>query len=199
MVAARSPQDASDAVGRSRAAGLAAASLALALGLATGPSRAQAPAPGVLQGPLPGPAAPGPNNSANGNPQDADRTQGAIPLSPELIEQLVQRNKASKRAAEESVTELAAPLSRRVNVSFAPGSAVSIIDTVKGYPTAVSFFDSTGQPWPLQWDTNSNPAAIAGGQSCNAPTNQGGPSAIAIGSTPPIGSRPAWWTNSPAS
>ena len=66
-------------------------------------------------------------------------------------------------------------------MSFAPGLATSIINTVKGYPTAVSFFDSTGQPWPIQWDTNSNPAAISGGTNCNAQTNAGGPSAVAIG------------------
>ena len=70
---------------------------------------------------------------------------------------------------------MAAPVSRRVNVSFAPGQATSIIQTRKGYPTAVSFFDSTGQPWPIQWDTNSNPAAIAGGTNCNVKPNAGGP------------------------
>jgi intracellular multiplication protein IcmK len=155
----------------------------MALSLAiSGPARAQAPAPGEQQQPYrAGPQVPGSDNLANGNSPDVDRAQSAIPLSPELIEQLAQRYKAAKRAQEESVAELAAPLSRRVNASFAPGSAISIINTVKGYPTAVSFFDSTGQPWPIQWDTNSNPAAIAGGQNCNAQTNQGGPSAIAIG------------------
>lgn len=154
---------------------------ALVLGLSAGPAGAQPPAPGLLQGPLPETGAPGSDNSANGNAEDADRAKNAIPLSPALIEQLAKRYKAARKAQEESVTELAAPLSRRINESFAPGAAVSIIDTVKGYPTAVSFFDSTGQPWPIQWDTNSNPAAIAGGQNCNAHTNQGGPSAIAIG------------------
>ena len=47
----------------------------------------------------------------------------------------------------------------------------------------MSFFDSTGQPWPVQWDTNSNPAAIAGGTNCNVQTNgnAGGPAAMAVG------------------
>src|SRR4051794_6472725 len=123
------------------AAGAAALSL-----LASGPVDAQALAPGAA-----------PRNSANGNvaspPSPGD---DAIPLSPELIDQLAKRFKDAQRAREESITELAAPLNRRINVSFAPGSAVSIINTVKGYPTAVSFFDSTGQPWPIGWDTNSN-------------------------------------------
>ena len=137
--------------------------------------QAQAPAPGA---PYPG----SPDNPANGNPTPAQRSASdAIPLSPELIQELANRYRAARRAQEESGTELAVPLNRQVNETFAPGSAVSIIQTVKGYPTAVSFFDSTGQPWPIQWDTNSNPAAVAGGTNCNAQTNSGGPSAIAIG------------------
>ena len=107
--------------------------------------------------------------------------QDAIPLTPEMIEELARRYNATRRAQEQAVTEIAAPLNRQVNVSFAPGAATSIINTVKGYPTAVAFFDSTGQPWPIQWDTNSNPAAITGGTNCNAPANGGGPAAVAIG------------------
>ena len=71
-----------------------------------------------------------------------------------MIEDLSRRYRAQQQAVEQGTTELAAPINRQVNVSFAPGSATSIINTVKGYPTAVSFFDSTGQPWPIQWDTN---------------------------------------------
>jgi intracellular multiplication protein IcmK len=133
-----------------------------------------------------GPAAPADAgdaaNSANGNSPAAQKAvQDAIPLTPEMIEELAKRYNATRRAQEQAVTELAAPLNRQVNVSFAPGAATSIINTVKGYPTAVAFFDSTGQPWPIQWDTNSNPAAITGGTNCNAPANGGGPSAVAIG------------------
>ena len=147
----------------------------LAAALGHGAASAQAPAPGSSY-----PAAP--DAAANGNPSAAQRSAGdAIPLSPELIQELANRYRATRRAQEEAGTELAAPLNRQINETFAPGSAVSIIQTVKGYPTAVSFFDSTGQPWPIQWDTNSNPAAVAGGTNCNAQTNSGGPSAIAIG------------------
>ena len=128
----------------------------------------------------PGPA--GPGNLANGNPPAAERAvRDALPLTPAMIEELARQYNAAKRAQEEAVTEAAAPVNRQVNVSFAPGAATSIINTVKGYPTAVSFFDSTGQPWPIQWDTNSNPAAVSGGANCNAQTNAGGPSAVAIG------------------
>jgi intracellular multiplication protein IcmK len=108
--------------------------------------------------------------------------QNAIPLTPAMITQLAQRYQANQQAAEQAGTSLAEPASREVNVSFAPGIAISIINAVKGYPTAVSFFDSTGQPWPVEWDTNSDPAAVATGNDCNVQQNGGGgPSVEAIG------------------
>ena len=127
--------------------------------------------------------APDPGNSANGNPAVAQKAaQDAIPLTPAMIEELARRFNAAKQAEEQGGTQLAAPISRQVNVSFAPGAATSIVNTVKGYPTAVSFFDSTGQPWPIQWDTNSNPAAVAGGTNCSVSNGAGGgPSVAAIG------------------
>ena len=117
----------------------------------------------------------------NGNPAAEKAARDAIPLTPELIEELAKRYRQQQQAIEQGVTELAVPINRQVNVGFAPGTATSIINTVKGYPTAVSFFDSTGEPWPIQWDTNSNPAAVAGGTNCNAPANTGGPSVAAVG------------------
>ena len=118
---------------------------------------------------------PNQQQGAGQNPNDA------IPLTPDMIRQLGQRYGATKRAEEEAATQVAAPVNRRVSVSFAPGQATSIIQTVKGYPTALSFFDNTGQPWPIQWDTNSNPAAVAGGTNCNASPNAGGPAVAAVG------------------
>ena len=121
-------------------------------------------------------------DSANGNPSaEQQAVQNAIPLTPQEIQALAKRYNATRQAEEQAVTPMAVPLSRQVNVSFAPGAAISIINTIKGYPTAVSFFDSTGQPWPIEWDTNSDPAAVSGGPSCNAPRSQGGPSVVAIG------------------
>lgn len=145
---------------------------------ASGAAFAQAPRP--LLGGLPQGSS---DNPANGNtPQQEKAVRDAIPLTPEMIDQLLQRFKASNKAAEEGMTELAAPVNRQVNVNFAPGSATSIVNTVKGYPTAVSFFDSTGQPWPIQWNTNSNPAAVAGGTNCSVSNGAGGgPSVAAIG------------------
>ena len=126
------------------------------------------------------------NSPSQGNQSGADAAPpaagDAIPLTPEMIERLGDRVRGTQRARDQMQTELAAPVSRRINVSFSPGAATSIINTVKGYPTAVSFFDSTGQPWPVAWDTNSNPAAANGGQGCSTNAGgSGGPSAMAIG------------------
>jgi intracellular multiplication protein IcmK len=108
--------------------------------------------------------------------------ENAIPVTPEMIDDLYRRFHDVERKKEEVATELAAPINRQVNVSLAPGAATAIINTVKGYPTAVSFFDSTGQPWPIAWDTNSNPAAVAGGTNCSVANGTGGgPSVAAIG------------------
>ena len=140
---------------------------------------------GQTQGPSQGaPSDAGPDNSANGNPPAAEKAaRDAIPLTPAMIEELGRRYNATRKAQEQASTDqIAAPINRQVNVSFAPGAATSIVNTVKGYPTAVSFFDSTGQPWPIAWDTNSNPAAVAGGTNCNAPNGGGGvPSVAAVG------------------
>jgi intracellular multiplication protein IcmK len=153
---------------------LAIAALAGLAGSA--PAWSQAPTP-FAAGP------PDAGNLANGNPPAAQKAaQDAIPLTPAMIEELARRFNAARQAEEQGVTQLAAPINRQVNVSFAPGAATSIVNTVKGYPTAVSFFDSTGQPWPIQWDTNSNPAAVAGGTNCSVSNSAGGgPSVAAIG------------------
>jgi len=148
---------------------------AVVLGLA-GPALAQTP-----NQPAPGP--PGsPNTGSSDERAQQKAIQNAIPLTPEMILQLGRRYGEVKRAEEQAATELAVPINRRIDVSLAPGAATPIINVVKGYPTAVSFFDSTGAEWPVEWDTNSNPAPGAGGTSCNAKNaNQGGLSVTAVG------------------
>ena len=164
-----------DMAGRARLAG--SAGVFVLMWLAASAGRAQ-----TLDNAGAGDAAGAANgSSANGNPVAQRAMNEAIPLTPEMIEELGRRYNAARRAQETATAEMAAPINRQINVSFSPGSATSIINTVHGYPTAVSFFDCTGQPWPIQWDTNSNPAAITDGANCNARTNAGGPSAVAIG------------------
>jgi len=117
----------------------------------------------------------------------------AIPLTPGMIRDLGRRVGDNRRAEEEVNTEIASPISRRVNVSFAPGQSTPIVRIVKGYPTALSFFDRTGQPWPIEWDTNSNPAAAqTSNGNCNqGPAGGGGPAVASAGfyvCTPTVGS-----------
>jgi intracellular multiplication protein IcmK len=102
-----------------------------------------------------------------------------------MIQQLEREYGAAQQAAEQGTQQLASPVSRMVSVTFAPGQATSIIQTVRGYPTAISFFDSTGQPWPISWNTNSNAANVAGGTNCNssqlASGGNGSPAVDAVG------------------
>ena len=138
--------------------------VAVALGLATAPCAwAQTrglpsidPAP-----PQPGsaPAEAGLDDSA----YQAGR-QNAIPLTPEMIRDLGRRFRENQTAREEVVAPVVAlPVTRSVNASIAPGGAVPIVQSVQGYPTALAFVDATGQPWPIAWDTNSNPSDTSGG------------------------------------
>ena len=167
--------------------------LAAALALAASGAAAQ-----TVQNPWAVPGAPG--GGAGGAPAApaspaardaaADRAaREAIPLTPEMIQDLARRYNETQRARETGVQELAAPINRQVNLSFAPGAPTAIVNTARGYPTAMSFFDATGQPWPVQWTTNSNPAGGgpggSGGESnCNAQPggpSSGGPSVSAVG------------------
>ena len=156
-------------------------------GIASGdPAWAQAPSPSAGGGDPQGSANENPrttqtNPGPQNNPTAEKAARDALPLTPEMIDELAKRFNASRRAEEQAMVEPGVPVNRRINVSFAPGAATSIISTMKGYPTAVSFFDSTGQPWPIQWNTNSNPAAVAGGTNCNVANGSGGPSVAAVG------------------
>ena len=129
------------------------------------------------------PSAPPSDPAADAAAQRAVRN--AIPLTPEMIQQLQQRYGEVQRAQEQGMQQIAAPVNRGVTTSFAPGQVTNIIQTVRGYPTAISFFDATGQPWPVGWNTNSNAANLNGGSNCNSPPQQGGgdgsPSVNAVG------------------
>ena len=106
----------------------------------------------------------------------------AIPLTPEMIFELGRRFGGVKRAEEESNTLVASPVTRPLSVSFDPSQVTSIIQTVKGYPTALSFFDNTGQPWPVAWNTNSNAANVTEGTNCSsASSGAGSPAVNAVG------------------
>jgi intracellular multiplication protein IcmK len=99
--------------------------------------------------------------------------KNAIPLTPEMIEELQRRYGDVQKAQEQSTQISASPISRVISTAFAPGQATNIIQTVRGYPTAISFFDATGQPWPVSWNSNSN-AANGGGSSADCSSSPHG-------------------------
>ena len=100
---------------------------------------------------------------------DAARRQN-IPLTPEMIEQLAHDYGQTLRAREQVLQgSLALPVTRSVNIAIGPGGATPIIQAVQGYPSAVAFMDATGMPWPIVWDTNSNPNDSGSGFDVSVP------------------------------
>ena len=81
-----------------------------------------------------------------------------LPLTPEMIEDLARAHGQVREAQERAMQgNIALPVTRSVNIPLGPGGATPILQAVQGFPTAIAFMDSTGQPWPIIWDTNSNP------------------------------------------
>ncbi len=104
----------------------------------------------------------------------------AIPLTPDMIQQLEKRYGDAQQAQEQATQQVASPVSRMISATFSPGQATSIVQTVRGYPTAISFFDATGQPSPISWNTNSNAANVSGGTNCNSTQSGGSASSPAV-------------------
>lgn len=90
----------------------------------------------------------------------------AIPLTPGMIQDLKRHYDAAQQAAsgDNGASYSAMPMTRSVNASLGPGGVTTIVETVPGYPTAITFLDSTGQPWPIAWDTNGLPVGGSGAQ-----------------------------------
>ncbi|AOX18425.1 DotH/IcmK family type IV secretion protein [Kozakia baliensis] len=134
-----------------------------------------------------GTSAQAPNGVASDSNRIADEQaqvqaeREAIPFTPETIMRLGTRFKDVSRAQEAVQTEMATPNVRpAIRVSFQPGQQTSIIFTTKGYPTALSFVDSTGQPWPIAWNQNGNSANASGGTNCNSGQGDGKVGAPAV-------------------
>ena len=101
--------------------------------------------------------------------------RNAIPLTPEMIQQLQQRYGDAQRAQEQGMQADRRPGEPGSDHQASqPGQVTNIVQTVRGYPTAISFFDATGQPWPVGWNTNSNAANLNGGSNCNSTPQQSG-------------------------
>ncbi len=107
------------------------------------------------------PAAHGqPAPGSDGIDPNAKAAAASIPFIPDALVEELARRLDSQRRASERVTNpvLAVPVNRSVNVSLGPGGTTPVVQTVSGYTTTIAFLDSTGQPWPIHWDENSNPS-----------------------------------------
>ena len=93
-----------------------------------------------------------------------------LPLTPEAIERLAHKLNETRLIQERAQqTGIALPVTRSVNIALGPGGATPIVQAVMGYPTAIAFLDNSGQPWPIVFDTNSNPTVEGFGFDVSVP------------------------------
>ena len=131
---------------------------------------AQSQAPQAAHPGTPVSSGPGPDDPSF---RSAAQSAPGLSLTPEMILELGRRYRENQNAREEVMApSIAMPVTRSVNASMGPGGATSIIQAVQGYPTAIAFVDATGQPWPIAWDTNSNPASEGSGGATGTPAVQ---------------------------
>ena len=83
----------------------------------------------------------------------------AFPVTPEQMNELFEMYEKTSRARArvDDPRSYVAPQRREINVSFSRGGVDNIVHTATNYPTAVSFFDNTGSPWPISVKSSSNP------------------------------------------
>lgn len=98
----------------------------------------------------------------------AQRALNGIPnLSDDMIDELARRVRRLQDGSERANNPtVARPLNRQVVVSLRPGDPSPIINTVRGYPTSITFTDNTGRPWPIHFENFSN-ASQPGSTDCN--------------------------------
>lgn len=93
-----------------------------------------------------------------------DPVYAGLPPPPEAMERAYDRFDAGQRALDQADDPhvMAVPASRSISVSLSAGAQINIIRIAQGYPTALTFLDRTGQPWPIAWDISTNKAAGCG-------------------------------------
>lgn len=155
------------AVVRAAAAALA---LAPAVAMAQSADNGQTPPPPAFTAP------PGAKHPAFDAAEQAQN-----PLDPWMIKRLAHRYHQDERAeTQATVPAQAVPTTTSIAAAFGPGGVTTIIQTVIGYPTAVTFVDQTGAPWPIAWTESS--ATKGGGDCSDGGAAQGG----APGGTPAV-------------
>jgi intracellular multiplication protein IcmK len=147
------------------ALGLAGAGLACSALAQTAPGASAPPS---------GPSVPGSDPGLD-DPAYVGARTNAIPLTPDMIEDLKRRFNAAQgaKSGNDGTSYPASPLTRSVAVTLGPGGIPTMVETVPGYPTAITFLDSTGQPWPIAWDTNGLPVNGGGPPASNSAGAQG--------------------------
>ena len=102
--------------------------------------------------------APSPASAQTADPS-LKAAEDQIPfLSDETLDRLAKRVWGMRDRLEHANNPpMAEPANRTVSIAFTPGFVAPILQTVRGYPTSIAFFDSTGQPWPLHWEMSGNP------------------------------------------
>ncbi|MDD2859470.1 MAG: DotH/IcmK family type IV secretion protein [Acidiphilium sp.] len=117
----------------------------------------------------------------------AERT--AIPLEPWMISRLAHRYHQDEQAETAATIPMdAVPATTSVAVSFGPNQVSNIVRTVVGYPSSITFVDSTGAPWPVAWTAASDAAGKGGAGDCTGGAGSeapaaGTPAVMATGST----------------
>lgn len=126
----------------------------------------------------PSPQAPLPAGEPATDPayQAAATGDDGIPLTPGMIIDLQHRYDQTQRATArvDDPAAFVAPVTRSVFVTLGPGGVTNIVQTMEGFPSAITFVDSTGEPWPIAWDLNSSPSSKGG-------TNGGSAAIRAVG------------------
>ena len=80
---------------------------------------------------------------------------GQFPMTPEQIEKLKRRMNGTKKAVHKRTPPKMINRTRRL--SFETGKKSPLVRIAPGYVTTISFFDSTGRPWPVTSVVLGNP------------------------------------------
>lgn len=138
--------------------------LAILLTASPGVALAQAADQGSTAGRAAPPAFTAPPGAKHPAFDAAEHTQS--PLAPWMIRRLARRYHQDEQAETQAAIPMeAVPTTTSVAVAFGPGGVTNIVRTVIGYPTALTFVDSTGSPWPIAW-TESSATAKGGSGDC---------------------------------